>query len=91
MSAVIKRAPKPATADPVSDQVATKAAATAPDSKAKKSVRGRREMFSMGLEPDLMAELDAARAKLGLSRPAFLKICFRHYQDAAAKAAPKDH
>lgn len=79
---VIKRAPKPAAADPASDQAALKAAATAPDSSVKKNVRGKRTMFSVGFEPELMAELDAARGKVGLSRPAFLKLALRRMLDA---------
>jgi hypothetical protein len=82
MASVIKRAPKPATADPASDQVATKAAATAPDSKGKKNMRGKREMFAVGFEPELMAELDAARARVGLSRPALLKLALRRLLDS---------
>lgn len=79
---VIKRAPKPAAADPLSDQAAIKAAATAPDSSMKKNQRGKRTMFSVGFEPELMAELDAARGKVGLSRPAFLKLALRRLLDA---------
>ena len=79
---VIKRAPKQATADPVSDQTAIKAAATAPDSKAKRNMRGKREMFSVGLEPDFLAEVDAVRSKLGLSRPALIKLALRRLIDA---------
>lgn len=79
---VIKRAPKPATADAASDQAAIKAAATAPDSSLKKNVRGNRVMFSVGFEPELMAELDAARGKVGLSRPAYLKLALRRLLDA---------
>lgn len=82
MSAIIQRAPKPASADPASEQAAAKAASTAPDSKAKTNMRGKREMFSVGFEPELMAEFDAARAKLGLSRPAYLKIALRRMLDA---------
>lgn len=81
--AVIQRAAKPAAADAVSDQVAIKAAAAAPDSGIKKAnVRGKRTMFSVGFEPELMAELDAARGKVGLSRPALLKLALRRYLDA---------
>jgi hypothetical protein len=80
--AVITRAPKPASADPESTQVAAKAAATAPDSKAKKNIRGKREMFQVGIEPELLAEFDAARKQLGLSRPALIKIAVRRLLDA---------
>lgn len=78
---VIKRAPKAAAADPASEQAALKAAATAPDSSMKKNVRGKRQMFSVGFELELMAELDAARGKVGLSRPAFLKLALRRLLD----------
>ncbi|WP_230683692.1 hypothetical protein [Pseudomonas lundensis] len=47
----------------------------------KKNVRGKRQMFSVGFEPELMAELDAARGKVGLSRPAFLKLALRRLLD----------
>lgn len=80
--AVIERAPKPASADPAATTAAAKVAATAPDSKAKKNMRGNREMFSVGFEPDLLAEFDAARNKLGLSRPALIKIAVRRLLDA---------
>lgn len=79
---VIKRAPKPAALDAESTQAAAKAAATAPDSKAKKNMRGKREMFQVGFEPELLAEFDAAREKLGLSRPAMIKIAVRRLLDA---------
>ncbi|WP_337580196.1 ribbon-helix-helix protein, CopG family [Pseudomonas savastanoi] len=45
-------------------------------------MRGNREMFSVGFEPDLLAEFDAARNKLGLSRPALIKIAVRRLLDA---------
>ncbi|AAZ38111.1 MULTISPECIES: ribbon-helix-helix protein, CopG family [Pseudomonas] len=80
--AIIQRAPKPASADRESSQVAAKAAATAPDSKAKKNIRGKREMFQVGFEPELLAEFDAARKQLGLSRPALIKIAVRRLLDA---------
>lgn len=80
--AIIQRAPKPAATDPEAAQVAAKAAATAPDSKAKKNLRGKREMFQVGFEPELLAEFDAARDKLGLSRPAMIKIAIRRLLDA---------
>ena len=80
---VIKRAPKAATADPASEQAATKAAAAAPDSGVKKAnVRGKRTMFTVGLEPDLLGELDDARGKVGLSRPAYIKLALRRMLDA---------
>lgn len=83
---VIKRAPKAASADEASDQAAIKAAAAAPDSGAKKkaNVRGKRTMFSVGFESDLLEELDAARGKVGLSRPAYLKVALRRMLDAEA-------
>jgi hypothetical protein len=83
---VIKRAPKAASADVASDQAATKAAAAAPDSGAKKkaNVRGKRTMFSVGFESDLLEELDTARGKVGLSRPAYLKVALRRMLDAEA-------
>lgn len=56
MSTIIQRAPKPASTDPEAAQVAAKAAATAPDSKTKKNIRGKREMFQVGFEPELLAE-----------------------------------
>lgn len=80
--AIIERAPKPASTDPGSAQVAARAAATAPDSKAKTKMRGKREMFQVGFEPELLAEFDAARSKLGLSRPALIKIAVRRLLDA---------
>jgi len=80
--AVIQRAPKQASLDPESSQVAAKAAATAPDSKAKRNMRGKREMFQVGFEPELLAEFDAARERLGLSRPALIKIAVRRLLDA---------
>ena len=79
---VIKRAPKTAADDPASEQAAIRAAATAPDSNLKKNMRGKRTMFSVGFEPELMAELDAARDRVGLSRPAFLKLALRRMLDA---------
>lgn len=80
---VIKRAPKAASTDPASEQAATKAAAAAPDSGAKKAnMRGKRTMFSVGFEPDLLGELDEARGKVGLSRPAYLKLALRRMLDA---------
>jgi hypothetical protein len=82
MATIIQRAPKPASADPLATQAAAKAAATAPDSKSKKNMRGKREMFTVGFEPDLLAEFDAARSKLGLSRPALIKIAVRRVLDA---------
>lgn len=80
--AVIQRAPKQASLDPEADQAAAKAAATAPDRKAKTNMRGKREMFQVGFEPELLAEFDAARHKLGLSRPALIKIAVRRLLDA---------
>lgn len=80
--AVIARAPKQASADAEATQVAAKAAATAPDSKAPKKLRGKREMFQVGFEPELMAEFDAARERLGLSRPALIKIALRRLLDS---------
>lgn len=82
MSAVIQRAPKPASAEPEAAQVAAKAAATAPDSKPAKYKRGNRTMFQVGFEDPLMEEFDAECQKLGLSRPALIKIAVRRLLDA---------
>lgn len=79
--AVIQRAPKPAAADPAADQAAAKAAAKAPDSKAATNMRGKRSMFTVGLMPEFLAEVDAAREKVGLSRPAVIKIALRAWLD----------
>ena len=83
---VIKRAPKPASADEASEQAASKAAAAAPDSGVKSvkkaNVRGKRTMFSVGFESDLLEELDKARGKVGLSRPAYIKVALRRMLDA---------
>lgn len=81
---IIERAKKPASADPQAAVVASKAAATAPDSALKiKKKRGKREMFQVGFEPELMAEMDAERERLGgLSRPALLKIALRRLLDS---------
>jgi hypothetical protein len=82
--AIIERAKKPASADPHAAVVASKAAATAPDAAPrKKSMRGKREMFQVGFEPELLAELDAERERLGgISRPALLKIALRRLLDS---------
>nr|WP_260630508.1 ribbon-helix-helix protein, CopG family [Pseudomonas syringae]UVN18319.1 hypothetical protein pPsy0462c_00060 [Pseudomonas syringae] len=46
-------------------------------------MRGKREMFQVGFEPELLAELDAERERLGgLSRPALLKIALRRLLDS---------
>lgn len=79
---LIERAKKPAAADPAADRAAAKAASAAPDSGLKKNVRGRREMFSVGLEPEFLAEVDAFRDRNGnLSRPALIKIALRRLMD----------
>lgn len=79
---LIERA-KPAAADPAAERAAVKAAAAAPDSGKRKSVRGKREMFAVGLEPDFLAEVDAFRERNGnLSRPALIKIALRRLMDA---------
>jgi hypothetical protein len=80
---LIERAKKPAAADPAADRAAAMAAAAAPDSGLKKNVRGKREMFSVGLEPDFLAEVDAFRERNGnLSRPALIKIALRRLIDS---------
>ncbi|WP_122234324.1 ribbon-helix-helix protein, CopG family, partial [Pseudomonas savastanoi] len=38
--------------------------------------------FQVGFEPELLAEFDAARKQLGLSRPALIKIAVRRLLDA---------
>lgn len=83
MATLISRAKKPASADPESDQAALKAAASAPDSGIKRTTRGKREMFNVGLEPEFLAEVDAFRERNGgLSRPALIKIALRRLLDA---------
>ena len=82
MSTLIERAKKPASADPASELAAVKAAAAAPDSGQKRSMRGKREMFSVGLEPEFMAEIDAYRERNGLSRPALVRLALRRLLDA---------
>lgn len=80
---IIQRAAKAATAGTDEDRAAAQAAAAAPDSKAGgKYMRGKREMFTVGFEPELMEEFDAARQKLGLSRPALIKIAVRRLLDS---------
>lgn len=79
---VIQRAPKAASLDPESTQVAAKAASKAPDNKSQRNMRGKREMFQVGFEPELLAEFDAARKQLGLSRPALIKIAVRRLLDS---------
>lgn len=80
---LIERAKKPAAADPVAERIAAKVASAAPDSGQRKNVRGKREMFSVGLEPDFLAEVDAFRERNGnLSRPALIKIALRRLMDA---------
>jgi len=82
MSRLIERA-RPAAADPDAERAAVKVAAAAPDSGPRKSVRGNREMFSVGLEPSFLAEVDAFRERNGnLSRPALIKIALRRLMDA---------
>ncbi|MGS8281650.1 ribbon-helix-helix protein, CopG family [Pseudomonas sp. PARCl1] len=81
MASLIERA-RPAAADPAAERIAAKVAADAPDSGKRKNVRGKREMFSVGLEPELLAEVDAFRARHGLSRPALIKIALRRLMDA---------
>lgn len=80
---LIQRAKKPAAADPDAERAAARVAAAAPDSGKKKNVRGKREMFSVGLEPDFLAEVDAFRERNGnLSRPALIKIALRRLMEA---------
>ncbi|MCE0923298.1 hypothetical protein LU673_25325 [Pseudomonas alloputida] len=80
---LIERAKKPASVDPASEQAAIAAAAAAPDSGKKKNVRGKREMFSVGFEPEFLAEVDAYRERHGnLSRPALIKIALRRLMDS---------
>lgn len=74
---VIKRAPKPAVESPAEERAATKAAASAPDSKARKVKTGKQEMFQVGFDPELMALFEAERMKLGLSRPAMVRLAVR--------------
>lgn len=45
-------------------------------------MRGKREMFSVGLEPDFMEEVDAFRERNGLSRPALVRLALRRLLDA---------
>ncbi|MCE1119129.1 hypothetical protein [Pseudomonas sp. NMI795_08] len=80
---IIKRADKPASADPAAAKVAAKAASSAPDSGKKMTMRGKRNMFNVGLEPALLDELDAYREQRGLSRPACIKIALRLLFDSA--------
>ncbi len=77
MAKLIERAKKPASADPNAEQAAAKAAAAAPDSRVKSKADGKPEMFGVGLAPDFMAEVDAFRARHGLSRPALVRLALR--------------
>lgn len=82
MSRLIERA-RPVADDPDAERAAVKVAAAAPDSGKRKNVRGRREMFAVGLEPEFLAEVDAFRERNGsLSRPAVIKIALRRLMDA---------
>ncbi|WP_426103020.1 ribbon-helix-helix protein, CopG family [Pseudomonas sp. PSPC3-3] len=82
--AIIERAKRTASANPEATIAASKAAATAPDAVPRiKKLRGKREMFQVGFEPELLAELDAERERLGgISRPALLKIALRRLLDS---------
>ncbi|MDT3750459.1 hypothetical protein [Pseudomonas kurunegalensis] len=82
MASLIERA-RPAAVDPAAERVAAKVAAEAPDSGKRKNVRGKREMFSVGLEPEFLTEVDAFRERNGnLSRPALIKIALRRLMDS---------
>lgn len=82
MANLIQRS-RPAAADPAAERAAAKVASAAPDSGKRKNVRGNREMFSVGLEPEFLAEVDAFRERNGnLSRPALIKIALRRLIDA---------
>lgn len=89
--AIIKRA-KPVSADTATGKEIDRVIEAAPDgTKVVKGVhQGNKRQITIGFDPDFLDQVDARRALMGLSRPAFITLACQHLMEKGIVIGGRD-